>query len=151
MKKTNNNFIKIEDCVVRLVRVEGDFVIFELTGREQGFKTTFKISKSQVNELGCILSNASIINAMGISDKIVNIHAKHREYTMTDKETCMSYKYYESRNCEIHVVSRGGYAIVCLRDNNDNVYRTVAFRVQKYADQFKKMARMIKDASMHQF
>lgn len=151
MKRKENNFIKIEDCILRVVRVEGDFIIFEITGRECGFKTTFRISKDKLVKLGHMLNNARVISSLAFSDKIEHIHAKHREYTKCDNESQMTYKYYECRSCIIRVDSRGGYAIVCLIDDHDKVYRTMAFCVEKYAEQFKKLNRMIHDESMHQF
>lgn len=151
MMKKENNVFRIEDCVVRVVRLEGDYAIFEIIGRERGFKTTFRIGRADFRRLASFVYDAKSISTLGTSNVIKNIHAKHREYTMIHgKETQMTYKYYESRNAEINIVTRGGHCIICLHDD-EIVYRTLSFRVQKHEQGFKRLSKMLSDMSMYQF
>jgi hypothetical protein len=152
MMKKENNVFRIEDCVVRVVRLEGDYIIFEITGRERGFKTTFRISKSDFRRLANSIYDAKCISTLVVDTIIKDIHAKHREYTMiAGEETEMTYKYYESRNSIIYISARGGHCIVCLTDGKDKVFRTISFEVQKHVNGFKRLSKMLSDMSMYQF
>ncbi len=136
--KTNKKVIRLGDCIIRVREVHEHYSVFELRGRECGFKTYLKIYRSDFAELGrAIMESATI--APTVVCRIDGVHVKHREYTQHMDEAESTFKFYESRHAYIEVHSAGGHCLVALADHDTGkIYRTVSFETHRYLDDIKR-------------
>lgn len=143
--KNQNNLTKahrIGNVTIYVVKATEDFVIFKLTGRENGFETGIKISIEQAKNLyNAIYETRTVTPVMKLTN-ISGVFAKHRELTKLTDEKDFTYKYYESREAEINVISKGGHCIVSISEDKD--YRTFSFRAYDYEETFRRMAEEVK-------
>ena len=125
MKNQNTKNYKIGDVNIYISKATKDYIIFRITGRENGFETGVKLSIEKAKVLYHAILDSKHVSP---SIRIINIdkvHAKNREYTKLNDEPNFTYKYYESKNAEINVISKGGYCIVSISADKD--YRTFSF------------------------
>lgn len=140
--KQNNKFYRVGDVVISVVKVTDEFIIFKFTGKENGFETAIKIAKEKALQLYHAINDAKHISPSMRMMVIDKIHAKHREYTKLNDEPEFTYKFYESKNADISVISKGGHCIISISADRD--YRSFSFRTYDFEETFFRMAEEVK-------
>lgn len=142
MMKSNKQF-KLGDATVQITKATDKSVVLKLTGKECGFVTLMQLNANQLKSIYEFIMGEAIVERGDIQTCIVEfIHAKHREYTKNGEETDFSYKYYESKNSQLQLVTIGAHCVVSLNTENKH-YRTLSFRTYDVLDTLRKMAEAI--------
>lgn len=145
MKKERTS-IKINDCVIKVVKIANDYLVLSITGRENGFKTGVKLTTEQAKQLYNVIKDSECISTSVANHTISNVYAKQVEYTKASDETDFSYKYYEDKNCTINTTAVGGHCIISLSSNKN--YRTISFEVRKYMNIIRELKDFINSVHM---
>lgn len=127
-KNEKEKTFKIGDCVIRVEKVEKEFVILQLTGKEYKFQTMVKITNNVAREISRFISEAETVNNLPKKMEFT-VQARHRDYVDNADGNGFMYHYYKSNAAKLTCMSVGGHCIISLLgdDQNHHSYRTTSF------------------------
>lgn len=128
---------------IKISSATANDVILKITSHEHGFATLVKLTKEQLESIYTFIMSDGVVECYKTENLIIeNIHAKHRECTKCANEDEFTYKYYESKDCQLQMITVGGHCILSLNDGSKH-YRTISFRTHDVLDSIKKLRKGI--------